>query len=308
MTLPPLPATKGRLRWLEPVDRVHAGFYLFVLIVAVVEWPTLHPAWMPFAWYGGALAATVGLALMLRGRSGLRASVPRLAFTLVVAPFSFLMLSTVVPAHSFHGERLLYDVDTAMFFGTNPNVALDRLAWPPLTELLQWVYAFYYLIPFVMWVVFFKEGRTGAISRGLFTMLLCLYLSYVGYFLIPATGPNINLQGLFPAHFRDPMPGVFLAEKLRASTLEAEWIKHDCWPSGHTALSLTCLVLARREGSKAFHILLAPVLLLIFSTMYLRYHYVTDVLFGVALAWLVLRYGPPMHARFYGAGSPELEA
>ena len=308
MPNPPLLRENRRFPWLLPVDRVHVGFYAFVLVAALLEWPTLDRPWRPFAWYGGALVATFLVARALAGRTGFRASLPRVGFTLVVAPFSFLMLSTVVPAHSFHGERLLHDIDTAMFLGVNPNVLLDRLAWPPLTELLQLVYAVYYLIPLVMIAAFVAENRPGAMSRALVTLLLCLYLSYVGYFLVPATGPNINRLGLYPAHFTDPMPGLWLAEKLRASTLAAEWMKHDCWPSGHTALAFTCLVTARREKSRAFWILLAPVTLLIFSTMYLRYHYVTDVIFGFGLAFLALWLGPRIHARFYDLGSPEFQA
>ena len=294
--------------WLLPVDRVHVAFYAFVLVGALVQWPSLAEPWRPFAWYGGALVAALLVARALAGESGFRASLPRVAFTLVVAPFSFLMLSTVVPAHSFHGERLLHDIDTWMFGGVNPNVWLDSIAWPPATELLQIVYAFYYAIPVVMVWAFVAEKKPFALSRGLFTLLLCLYLSYVGYFVVPATGPNINRLGLYPAHFAEPMKGLWFAETLRASTLKAEWIKHDCWPSGHTALAFTCLVMARREGSRAFRILLVPVVLLIFSTMYLRYHYVTDVVFGFGLAFLCLWLGPRLHARFYGPGSPELEA
>ncbi len=297
-----------RFPWLTPVDRIHVGFYAFVLVVALATLPTLDRPWRPFAWYGGALVATVLVARALAGRTGFRASIPRVAFTFAVAPFSFLMLSTVVPAHSFHGERLLYDVDTALFGGRNPNVWLDSIASPPLTELLQIVYAIYYAIPLIMIVAFVAEKKSGALSRALLTVLLCLYLSYVGYFVLPATGPNINLLGLFPSHFASPMPGVWVAETLRASTLEAEWIKHDCWPSGHTALAFTCLVMARRERSRAFSILLLPVSLLIFSTMYLRYHYVTDVIFGFGLAFLCLWLGPRLHARFYSKGSPEFEA
>ena len=299
MPLPPLPHTARRFPWLVPVDRVHLAFYAFVLGVACLELPSLDRPERPFLWYGGAICSTLLVAWVLRGRSGFRATLPRVGFTLVVAPFSFLMLSTVVPAHSLHGERLLHDIDTVMFFGKNPNVLLDSIAWPPLTELLQIVYAFYYAIPFIMVWALVAEKKPGATSRGFLTVLLCLYLSYVGYFLVPATGPNINRLGLYPAHFSDSLPGLWFAESLRASTLKAEWIKHDCWPSGHTALALTCLLTARREKSRAFGILLVPVALLIFSTMYLRYHYVIDVVCGFLLAYLALWLGPKLHARFY---------
>ena len=85
---------------------------------------------------------------------------------------------------------------------------------------------------------------------------------------------------------------------MRASIFAAEWIKQDCWPSGHTALSFVCLVIARREGVRwAYWALLVPVTLLIFSTMYLRYHYVVDVVCGFLLAFAVLRWGRPLEAR-----------
>jgi membrane-associated phospholipid phosphatase len=44
--------------------------------------------------------------------------------------------------------------------------------------------------------------------------------------------------------------------------------------------------------------MLAPVLGLIFSTVYLRYHYAVDVLAGAALAVLVVWTGPILHRRW----------
>lgn len=290
---------------LEPVDRVHGVFYTFVVAVCLVRFPALPEPWKPIAWYGGAFAATALLATLLRRRTGVKAQLPRVVFALLVAPMSFLMLSFVVPyANPWHGERWLKAIDDALFFGHNPNEMIDRITWPPLTEVLHFVYAFYYLIPLVLLVGLLRANRGAGLARGLFDVILCLYASYVGYFLIPATGPNLNVCALFPAHFPEPMEGLKFAERLRASMLEAEWIKHDCWPSGHTALSLTCLIAARREGAKTtFRILLVPVILLIFSTVYLRYHYVIDVLCGVALAWAVARFGPLLFAAWARRGT-----
>jgi len=305
---PPAPTPAARLRSdLRPTDRIHLLFYAAVLFLTVVRSGAIPEPWKPLAWYGSALFATLGFARLLRGRTGAWAVVPRVLASFVLAPISYLMLSFVVPyVNPWHGERLLYDIDTALFLGHNPNVMLDRYTWPPLTELLQFIYATYYVIPLVLLTCFLLERKIGALDRGHFGIMLCLYGSYLGYFLIPATGPNINALGLFPPYFSDPQPGLWIAERLRASLLEAEWIKHDCWPSGHTALSFTAVVLAHRERSRAaFLLLLAPVILLIFSTMYLRQHYVIDVLCGLALAAVVLRYAPALRAR-WGAddGSP----
>ena len=297
----PSPGAPSYWRALEPVDIVHAGFYAFVLLVSAVRAATLpHPA-ATFAWYGAALAGTLALARALRGRTGLAATLPRAVWTMISAPVTFLMLGGVVPyVNPFHAERWLKAADDALFLGHNPNLLLDQMAWPPLTEVLQINYSLYYFIPVVLIGSLLAAREDEAASRALFLVILCLYASYVGYFLLPATGPNVNRLGLYPPHFKDPMPGVWVAEKIRLALSEAESIKHDCWPSGHTALSWTCLMLARREHSRAaFWLLLAPVVMLIFSTMYLRYHYVVDVLFGFALAWAVLKFGPRVHDRRY---------
>jgi membrane-associated phospholipid phosphatase len=259
------------------------------------------------AWYGAVVLATVALAWVLRRRTGLAGTVPRVAFAFVVSPVSFLLLANVVPfAIPWRGERVLRAMDDALFFGNNPNELLDRISTPWLTEILQIDYAFYYAITILLFVFLLAQRRIQGAERATFLVMLCLFASYTGYFFVPATGPNINVLGLYPAHFADPMPGVWMAERIRQALFDAETIKHDCWPSGHTALTVTCLLVARREGSKlAFWVLLVPVVLLVFATMYLRYHYVVDVLFGFLLAWATLRFGPRLYARWR---RPDLDA
>jgi membrane-associated phospholipid phosphatase len=293
-------AAARRLRAdLAPVDRVHVGFYVFVLLWCVARFNALPNPAGSIGWFLGALVASVALSRVLRGRGGSRSTTVRTLFTIAVAPVSYLMLGDIVPhVNPWHGEALLKAIDDELFFGNNPNVLLDRLAWPPLTEVLQLNYSLYYGIPILLFVVFLFRRNSDAIGRSLFLALLCLYASYVGYFFVPATGPNINCRGLYPAHFTDSMPGLWMAERIRAALLSAEAIKHDCWPSGHTALSWTCLMIARREHSRtAFWLLVPPVFGLIFATMYLRYHYVIDVVFGFVLAWAVMRFGPRIYAR-----------
>ena len=57
----------------------------------------------------------------------------------------------------------------------------------------------------------------------------------------------------------------------------------DCFPSGHTEIALVVLLYAWRFERRYFCGLLPAVGLLLFSTVYLRYHYVVDVLAGALL-------------------------
>src|SRR5207247_359212 len=83
--------------------------------------------------------------------------------------------------------------------------------------------------------ILIAQRRVAAAERATFLVMLCLFASYAGYFAVPATGPNVNVLALYPAHFSGPMPGVWVAERIRQALYDAEAIKHDCWPPGPAA-------------------------------------------------------------------------
>jgi len=73
-------------------------------------------------------------------------------------------------------------------------------------------------------------------------------------------------------------------EQLRHTLDYLEGITRDCFPSGHTELTLLVLYCAWRMNKKLFRLYLIPATALIFSTVYLRYHYVVDVIAGAIIA------------------------
>jgi len=63
------------------------------------------------------------------------------------------------------------------------------------------------------------------------------------------------------------------------------------FPSGHTAIALTVLILSYKYARNIFRVLLVPVALLIFATVYCRYHYVVDVMGGMVLTVVTFAVG-----------------
>jgi len=59
--------------------------------------------------------------------------------------------------------------------------------------------------------------------------------------------------------------------------------KRDCMPSGHTQIVLMVLFLAYRYEKFLFYLFVPIISGLILSTVYLRYHYVIDLLVGGGL-------------------------
>lgn len=94
-----------------------------------------------------------------------------------------------------------------------------------------------------------------------------------------------------PEMFQSNLKGLFLADYINNFLKSLEGIKRDAFPSGHVGISLLILILIYRYNKKFFWLLLFPVLMLILSTVYCRYHYFVDVLGGILLTIVTLVLG-----------------
>jgi membrane-associated phospholipid phosphatase len=132
-------------------------------------------------------------------------------------------------------------------------------------------------------------------------MAFCYFISYVLYFAMPAVGPRFTLHTF--SELDTDLPGVFLTSLLRSLVNAGggiTWlapdpvsiVNRDCMPSGHTMLTLVNIVLGFRNRSRFRWWFLVVGGSLIFSTVYLRYHYVVDVLVGAVLMVMTLPLEP----------------
>src|SRR5262249_55271134 len=119
-----------------------------------------------------------------------------------------------------------------------------------------------------------------------FVVAAGFYLSYAGYIVVPATGPRFLTE--IVSSQTKPLAGVWLFETVRATLDRAERLTPDCFPSGHTEITLLVLYYSRRFHRPTFFFLLPLGAGVILSTVYLRYHYVVDVVAGAALAALII--------------------
>ncbi|OGW58157.1 MAG: hypothetical protein A2Z09_01295 [Nitrospirae bacterium RBG_16_43_8] len=174
-----------------------------------------------------------------------------------------------------------------MIFGNHPTVMLEAVMNPLLTDMLQTVYATYYFLPVVLGITLLRNNQRKEFDRSLFLILFCFYLSYLGYIIWPALGPRFALDHLQTQR----LEGFFIAEPIQNLLNRLEGIKRDAFPSGHTGVALTVLYLAFRHKKTIFRIYLPVVILLLFSTVYCRYHYVVDVIAGVILAAAAIFFG-----------------
>jgi membrane-associated phospholipid phosphatase len=156
-----------------------------------------------------------------------------------------------------------------------------------LTDILQIAYSTYYFLPILLGVVLKIKKREEEFQKSLFLILLCFYLSYIGYILFPALGPRYAIEHLH----EKALEGFLFSENIQKILNLLEGIKRDAFPSGHTGIALLVLFLSLRYEKFLFWILLIPVILLIFATIYCRYHYAVDVIGGVFLTIVTIVIG-----------------
>jgi membrane-associated phospholipid phosphatase len=195
-------------------------------------------------------------------------------------PFVYESLGPLIAAaRGAPRDDLLIAADRAIL-GGDVTVLLQPLVRPGLAAFFYVAYSTYYFLPIVLggflWAKSVEEAR-----RFIFTLSVCFYVSYVGYFTIPAYGPRAALAYLHTV----PLDAHPVARAIERTINELERTKLDAFPSGHTMITVAVLIVAWRRHRKVFWFLLPVALLLIFSTMYCRYHYLVDVLAGIVLAF-----------------------
>jgi len=275
---------------LRSSDLLTLSFLVLLSCLAVFSAP-VNPSWTGLLATYAALAGAILVAAVYRTRvepakKGFHLSV---VVTVITVFIIFNTLGALIAStHATTYDAFLIAVDHAIF-GVHPTVWLERLISPALSALLQFAYISYYFIPLSLGVVLIARGRFGEFEEVLFGILLCFYLSYVGYLLVPAIGPRFTLSHLQSGDLK----GYPFIETIQDMLNGLEKNKTDAFPSGHTAVSLMSLYYAWEKQEKKLFAVLIPVITgLIISTVYLRYHYVIDVIAGMALTGVSIALAP----------------
>lgn len=191
-------------------------------------------------------------------------------------------------------DVLIIQIDRALFMGNDPTVLIERFHHPFLTELLQIVYASFYFLPLTLCLLIYFKGNKANFHIAAATIIMGFYLSFIGYYISPAIGPRYTLGHLQSI----PLNGVLTFEAIRNCIDAIEGVTRDCCPSGHTLVAILTALIAYRYYRSFLPLAIIWTFLLILSTVYLRYHYVLDLIAGFILSLFVYRYGPPLASRY----------
>ncbi len=176
-------------------------------------------------------------------------------------------------------DPLLIALDQKLF-GFQASVALQRFVSPPLTAWMDFAYFSHILnIPIVAGFIYLRRSR-GRFREMMCGVLLVTFVGLLGYLLVPAIGPLYTLRDQYTVSLNQAL-AVF---NRQVEFMDFARIRRDVFPSLHVALSFLIWMYAFRNSRRLFWLLSPLILSLWASTVYLRYHYLIDIVAGLILA------------------------
>lgn len=259
------------------VDKVMLGWFGMITALELVCWGRLgDPAALLLAHLAG--AALIALAACYPERPA--ADIFHYWYPLPYVFLSYKEMSLLIPALGLTSvDRTLARLDFAIW-GANPTVWLERWRSPVMAESLEIVYSLFVPAVLLPAVVLWRRKRFGEFRYYAFLIATGFLVSYAGYLLAPARGPRFLLRGMQTYELR----GLWLFDGLRTLLDRIEAAHYDCFPSGHTEMTILAWWGCRTISPRLNRAMLVYTLGVVFATVYLRYHYTVDVLAGATVA------------------------
>ncbi len=268
----------GKLKLL-PVD-VALFIYLGFLTVSILLFNHRLPNWGWFLVFHGAVTGFVlFLAATLKDASGGWRGLLRWGYPILL--FTFLYEETGYLIHLFsdgwHDSRLI--AFEHKLTGTIPSVWLAQHARPWLSEIVMAGYFSYYFIIPLGALLLWTKRETEKFQLLILAVCIGFFISYAGFITYPVEGPRYAIPHLHPG----TVVGPFFV-KLVKFVIDKGAIHGGCMPSSHVAVAVIVLMALYRGARNWFWALLPLVMGLAVGTVYGRFHYVSDVVVGLAIA------------------------
>jgi membrane-associated phospholipid phosphatase len=191
-------------------------------------------------------------------------------------------------------------------FGMQPSLEfMQRLPYLAVSELLYAAYFSYYIMIVGVGLALFLRNRT-QFYHYISVVSFVFYVCYLTYIVLPVMGPRAFYGGpmgyeipaeVHPEHV-PPYPEsvqrgpFFKVMRVIYYYLEAPGA---AFPSSHVAIAIVTVWFSFQYLPRIRYVHLVVVALLCISTVYCRYHYVVDVIAGMATAAILI----PLANRLY---------
>jgi membrane-associated phospholipid phosphatase len=189
------------------------------------------------------------------------------------------------PETYFMNENIFGNLDKCFInadqylFGCQPSLEFSKYypqTW--INELMNFGYISYYFI--IMAAVFIALAKSKkCMEHTVFIILCSFFIYYITFIILPVMGPQF--------YFEAPENIISNEGFFRNTLVELQAIGEKptgAFPSSHVGICLVCMYFIFKYSRKIFYILLPVAFILICSTVYLKAHYLIDVIGGFTTA------------------------
>ncbi len=204
----------------------------------------------------------------------------------VILFYPFVLLSYIYgETHIFHNIFYSFQLDSWLvnleqkIFNSQPSLRFsERIGSVFFTELMYLSYLSYYLIIFgsVFWVYTKYRDKSEKFN---FVIISSFSIYYLVFIILPAYGPQF--------YFEKPLgspPDSMLFGKILGFIQGIGERPTGAFPSSHVGIAFIILLMYPKKSGTFYYSIMISAALILFSTVYIKAHYVVDVIAGIISA------------------------
>jgi len=270
------------LKIFKPIDGLFFSYLLTSTLFLVLSWNSINQAWLLLGLRIIMSALIVWLCYINQSGSNSLVKLFRGAYPILLSGYFY-------SETFFYNKLFLNNIDSLLIkadelvFGFQPSVefssVFSNLLW---SEIMYFSYFSFYLIiiAFVLYI-FFK--RRSFFTEAIFKLSFSLYFFYLIFSFVPSAGP----QFYFSAP-QSSLPDAYFFSHIMHFIQDMAEQPTGAFPSSHVGASVIIVWLSYKKAPSLFKLIWPVVLLLILSTVYIKAHYVVDVIGGLFIAPFIL--------------------
>ncbi|MEZ5358377.1 MAG: phosphatase PAP2 family protein [Candidatus Zixiibacteriota bacterium] len=276
---------------LLPYDHM-ALIYCWIIIVLTFNFARpIEDFYVVLAFHFGVIALVCLLAIFLNDKTNRFAVFLRLLYPVILMTFFYTTVGKLV--HIVYPDFLDYQVINLerAVFGVSPTVWWDQHLNVIVTEIMSAGYFSYYFLIIGLSLVLIFNKRDAEIKRFMTATCATFFISYLIFIFYPVEGP----RHVFVDTYQNAITGPFFRQ-LVDYVISNGAFRGGAMPSSHCGEALVVTYFAIKVYGRRAWFLAVILAILSISTVYGRFHYVSDVvvgyIIGIAAIWLTLYFYP----------------
>lgn len=166
-------------------------------------------------------------------------------------------------------------------FGVQPLLLFDRITTDVLTEFFMICYFLYVpLLPLIYLYLVIKNISNS--EEYVLRLAITYSITFLMFFIFPIACPKHYLN--FETY--KPLKGILLGDLIIQGWGKFD-IKGGCFPSPHCAAGFTIIYFLYKNKIKIFYPVSIILIGMFISTVYGRFHYLTDSIVGIILSFAI---------------------